>query len=487
VKRRELLVGGAAMALGATVARRARAASSSGSVPAVDAVKSSFARMDEVDAKIRSICERNPDALEIAAKLDAKKSGRGSLHGMPIVVKDNIDTADKMSTCAGSLALVGVKRAQDARCVALLRNAGAVIVGKANCSEWANFRSTGSVSGWSGRGGQTRNPHVLDRNPSGSSSGSAAAVAAGIVPAALGSETDGSITSPAAVCGVVGFKPTLDDVSSKGVIPISSKQDCVGPIARSVTECALVLGAIRDRGGRVSLDGATLKGKRIGVAPSLTGFHRDVDRLFDIAVRAMSDDGAVIVKPLNLDWTGAINGAEFLALQYECKRDLDAYLAALAPSSPVKSVADLVKWNVEHGKDELSIFGQEIFELVAAKGPLTTPEYLDARKKANDLAKAALDAVFHDVDVLVAPTQGPAWLIDDVNGDSPVGRHASAVAAVTGAPHCTVPMGFVHELPIGLSFIGRPRGDDDVLRIAFAFERATKAFREPKLLPTAPT
>jgi amidase len=464
-----------------------------------------IAALDRQGPGLRSVIETNPDALAIAEALDAErkaKGPRGLLHGVPVLVKDNLDTADRMTTTAGSLALEGSTPPRDAHVVARLREAGAVILGKANLSEWANFRSSRSVSGWSARGGQCVNPYALDRNPCGSSSGSAVAVSASLAPLAVGTETDGSIVCPSATCGVVGIKPTVGLASRAGIIPISHTQDTPGPMARTVADAAVLLAAIagldprdpataRGRGRAAdytaALDATGLRRARLGVARNLAGFHPDTDRLFEEAVAEMKRGGAEIVDPADVPNAKELGDPEFEVLLYEFKAGLEAYLASLGPGAPVKTLAQAIAFNEENREREMPYFGQEIFLKAVEKGPLTAPAYRKALERCGRLSrKEGLDAVLdrHRLDALVAPTGAPAWVVDPVSGDHFVGGN-STPAAVSGYPSLTVPMGFVFGLPVGLSFIGRAWSEATLVRIAFAFERATRHRRPPRFLRTA--
>jgi len=464
-----------------------------------------IAALDRQGPELRSVIETNPEALAIADGLDAErraKGPRGPLHGIPVLVKDNVDTADRMATTAGSLALEGSTPPRDAHVAARLREAGAVILGKANLSEWANFRSTRSVSGWSARGGQCRNPYALDRNPCGSSSGSAVAVSANLAPLAVGTETDGSIVCPATTCGIVGIKPTVGLVSRAGIVPISHTQDTAGPMARTVADAATLLDALAgfdprdpataagkgraaDHAKALVVDG--LRGARIGVARNLAGFHPDTEHVFDEAVGEMKRRGAEIVDPADVPNVKDLGDPELEVMLYEFKADLEAYFASLGPKAPVKTLADAIAFNERSRDREMPFFGQEIFLKAADKGPLTTPAYLEALEKCGRLGrKEGLDAVMdqHRLDALVAPTGAPAWVIDPVSGDHFVGGN-STPAAVAGYPAISVPMGFVFGLPVGLSFIGRAWSEAVLLRLAFAFEQATKHRRPPRFLRTA--
>ncbi len=444
-----------------------------------------LARIDEIDRrgpKLNAVIQINPDALAIEAK-----ALPGPLSGIPILIKENIDTADRMKTTAGSLALADAPTpARDAPLVERLRKAGAVILGKTNLSEWANFRSTHSVSGWSGRGGLTRNPYALDRNTSGSSSGSGAAVAAGLCAMAIGTETDGSIVSPSSVNGIVGIKPTVGLIPGAGIIPISHTQDTAGPMARTVQDAALLLTVLGTRGEDYtkSLDARGLKGARLGIARKFFGKNSDVDKLIDNAIAEMKRQGAEIVDPADLPTHGQFNDAEFDVLLYEFKAGLNAYLESR--KGPVKSLAQLIEFNQKHRAEEMPWFGQEICEQAVKKGPLTENAYIEGLAKCRRLTREeGIDAVIekHRLDAIVAPTNGPAWLIDLVNGDQDTGG-CSTPAAIAGYPHVTVPAGLVRGLPIGISFFGAAWTEGKLIRLAYAFEQATKARQEPKFLPT---
>ncbi len=455
---------------------------------------------------LRAVIEMNPDALAFAEKLDrerAEHGPRGPLHGIPILLKDNIDTADGMETTAGSLALVGVKRAQDAHVAARLREAGAVILGKANMSEWANFRSTHSSSGWSGRGGQARNPYALDRSPCGSSSGSASAVAANLCAVSVGTETDGSILCPASINGVVGIKPTVGLTSRVGVIPISHSQDTMGPFARTVSDAAILLGALagadpRDSvtqasAGRIladyraSLNSAALRGVRIGIPREIyTGYSEKVDAVFATVVETLRSLGAVLVDPANIPTAKQMreSEAELTVLLYEFKTDLNAYLATLGPEAQAHTLEELIAFNRAHAEQEMPYFGQELFELAQQKGPLSDQEYLDARAECLRLARdEGIDAVMrqHNLDALCMPTAEPAWKIDLVDGDHSMGG-ASQPAALAGYPAISVPAGHTFGLPIGVAFMGQAFSEAKLIGYAFAFEQATKA----RCAPTYP-
>ncbi|MGE5125943.1 MAG: amidase [Betaproteobacteria bacterium] len=464
-----------------------------------------IAALDRQGPELRSVIETNPEALAIADALDAErkaKGPRGPLHGIPVLVKDNVDTADRMTTTAGSLALEGSVPPRDAHVARRLREAGAVLLGKANLSEWANFRSTRSVSGWSGRGGQCRNPYALDRSPCGSSSGSGAAVSANLTALAIGTETDGSIVCPATTCGVVGIKPTVGLVSRAGIIPISRTQDTAGPMARTVADAAALLSAIagadpRDEASAGAaahaadyaraLDPAGLRGARIGVARDMAGFHPDTDRLFDEALAELKRSGAELVDPADVPNLKQLEEPELEVLLYEFKAGLESYLAALGPQARVRTLADAIAFNERHREREMPYFGQEIFLKAQAKGPLTTPAYREALEKCRRLSRReGLDAAFakHRLDALVAPTGAPGWVIDPVSGDHFVGGN-STPAAVAGYPAISLPMGFVFGLPVGISFVGRAWSEPVLLRLAYAYEQATRHRRPPRFLPTA--
>jgi amidase len=465
-------------------------------------------RIESLDAqgpKLRAVLETNPDALDIATALDAERRAgklRGPLHGIPVLVKDNIDTADRMHTTAGSEALAGDRPVRDAFLVERLRAAGAIVLGKTNLSEWANFRSTHASSGWSARGGQARNPYALDRTPSGSSSGSGIAVASNYCTVAIGTETDGSITSPAAACSLVGFKPTVGLVSRSGIVPISHTQDTAGPMCRSVADAAVLLAAIagpdpRDvatRGARTAdylaaLDANGLKGARIGVArEKFTGYSESADAAFERALAVMKDRGAVIVDPADITTANKFGEAEFDVLLYEFKPDLERYLATRPPGVRARTLDALIAYNRAHPDTEMPYFKQEIFEMSAKKGPLTSAGYRKALAQCRTQSRTeGLDATFakHRVDAIVAPTMGPPWLIDLVNGDAGAGASSTTPCAVAGYPAITVPMGYVRGLPLGLTFMGRAWSEATLLKLAYAYEQASKARVAPRFLGTA--
>ena len=481
---------------------------SSGKYTARAITEKYLARIEAIDRRgpaLNSMIEINPDALEIAEKLDAErkeKGARGPLHGIPILLKDNLDTADKMMTTAGSLALVGSKPSKDSFVVQRLRFAGAVILGKTNLSEWANIRSTHSTSGWSGRGGQTKNPYVLDRNPCGSSSGSGAAVSANLCVVAIGTETDGSIVCPANANGVVGIKPTVGLTSRTGIIPISHTQDGAGPLARTVRDAAIVLGAMvgvdaEDAASSLSqgkglndytkfLDPKGLNGARIGVVRKYFGFSDSVDRLMEGSLSVLKSQGAVLVDPVEIETLGKFDESEFTVFLYELKANLNKYLERLGPSAPVKNLKEVIAFNEKNRDKEMPFFGQDIFVHSESKGPLSEKEYVDALAKNRRLARVeGIDAVMdkHKLDALVAPTGSPAWPTDLVNGDHSGGGSSNA-AAVAGYPNINVPAGNLWGLPVGLSFFGRAWSEPTLIRLAYAFEQATKARITPKFLPT---
>jgi amidase len=451
-----------------------------------------IAAIDKIDKHgpaLNAVIEINPDALSIAAALDAErkaKGPRGPLHGIPVLIKDNIDTADRMMTTAGSLALLGSIAAHDSAVAQRLRAAGAVLLGKTNLSEWANFRSSHSTSGWSGRGGLTRNPYALDRNACGSSSGSGAAVSANLCALAVGTETDGSIVCPASTNGVVGIKPTLGLIPATGIIPIAHSQDTAGPLARTVADAAILLGALTGVDYTKSLDPNGLRGARIGVArDKFFGFSEETDRIIEQAIAEMKRRGAEIVDPADIPTAGKFDDSESLVLSYEFKNDLNLYLGALGPKAPVHSLADVIAFNDGHREQEMPYFGQDLMIKAQAKGPLTSQEYLDALEKDHRLSRTeGIDAVMskYRLDALVAPTGGPAWCTDLVNGDHAPGG-SSTPAAVAGYPNINVTAGYAWGLPVGISFFGAANSEPLLIKLAYAFEQATGPRRAPKFLP----
>jgi amidase len=488
----------------------------------VEAYLARIAALDRRGPMLRAVLEVNPEALAIAGALDAERQAkgvRGPLHGIPILLKDNIGTHDRMTTTAGSLALAGSVPASDARVARRLREAGAVLLGKANLSEWANFRSNRSSSGWSARGGQCRNPYVLDRSPSGSSSGSAAAAAANLCAAAIGTETDGSIVSPAGHCGLVGIKPTVGLLSRSGIVPIAHSQDTAGPLARTVADAAILLGAMVGAGRADPEDPATLaggraladytpflradglKGARLGVARKHLFTPTAADPLIEEAIAEMRRQGAEVVDPADVATAGQLDGPELEVLLYEFKADLNAYLAALAGrpgagtaaagagdrllGAPVRSLAELIDFNERHREREMPFFGQDLLVKAQAKGSLADPAYRKALARCRLLARRrGIDATLarHRLDAIVAPTGGAPWLIDLVNGDAPSGG-SSTPAAVAGYPSITVPAGEVSGLPVGISFFGAAWSEPTLIRLAYAFEQATRHRRPPRFQP----
>jgi amidase len=485
-----------------------------GEISAHSLTQAYLSRIQEMDSRtanngpgLNAVIEVNPDALAIAAELDKErkaKGPRGPMHGIPVLIKDNIDTADRMQTTAGSLALVGSKPAQDAGVARKLREEGAVILGKTNLSEWANIRSSHSTSGWSGRGGQTRNPYVLDRNPCGSSSGSGAAVSANLCAVAVGTETDGSIVCPSSANGIVGIKPTLGLISRAGIIPISHSQDTSGPMARTVRDAAILLGALAGSDSRDAataeanaklhqdytqfLDPNGLKGARIGVARKYFGFSDSVDALMNHVIDEMKSAGAVIVDPADLESFGKFDDTELLVLMYELKADLNAYLAS-RPGAGVHTLADVIAFNEKNKEREMPYFGQDLFLKAQEKGSLTDKQYLDALAANHKLSReGGIDGVmdkFH-LDAIVAPTGGPAWLTDLVAGDHSSGGSSNA-AAVAGYPNINVPAGLIFGLPVGISFFGRAWSEPALLKIAYGFEQLVKARQKPQFLEKAKT
>jgi amidase len=465
-------------------------------------------RIDEIDKRgpaVNAIIEMNPDAPAIAERLDRErkaKGPRGPLHGIPVLIKDNIDTADLMMTTAGSLALFGSKPPTDSFVAQKLRAAGAVILGKTNLSEWANIRSSHSTSGWSGRGGLTRNPYSLDRNPCGSSSGTGAGVSANLSAIGIGTETDGSIVCPSSSNGLAGIKPTVGLVSRSGIIPISHTQDGAGPMCRTVRDAAILLGALTGvdpddaataaSAGKSHTDYAQycdpngLKGARIGVARKYFGFSDGVDALMQQSLDAMKKQGATLIDPADIETLGKFDDTELLVFMYELKADLNAYLARLGPGAAVHTLQDIIEFNERNRQKEMPYFGQDLFIKAQSKGPLTEKEYVDALAKNHQLARTeGIDALMdkHQLDAIVAPTGGPAWLTDLVNGDHVAGGSSNA-AAVAGYPNINVTAGFLSGLPVGISFFGRAWSEPTLIKLAYSFEQATKARQAPRFLPT---
>jgi len=462
-------------------------------------------RLDRRGPKLGAVIQTNPSALKIAAQLDLEyksKGPRGPLHGVPVLIKDNVETSDHIATTAGSLALEGWFAPADAPLVERLRAAGAVILGKTNLSEWANFRSTHSVSGWSGRGGQARNPYSLDRTSSGSSSGSAVAVSANLCALAVGTETDGSIVSPASINGIVGIKPTVGLVSRRGIAPISHSQDTAGPLARSVRDAAIMLtvlcsldkqdpasAAAADHIGKdyaAYLDPNGLKGARLGIARKFFADSAPLNGYLNRCVEILKGAGAIIVDPADLPLHGGWSAAELDVLLYEFKTDLNAWLSRLPPTAPVRSLAALIRYNDAHKDREMPIFDQELLHQAETKGPLTDKAYLEARATCLKTTRAqGIDAVLaeHKLDAMVTLTSGPAWLIDPINGDSDSGG-CSSPAAIAGYPHITVPSGLHRGLPLGLSFFAGAFSEPKLIKLASGFENAAHGRTAPRFLPS---
>ena len=462
--------------------------------------------IDKNGPAINSVIQVNPDALKIADALDLElkqKGPRSRMHGIPVLLKDNIDTADNMETTAGSFALLDARPQKDSFVVKQLRSAGALILGKTNLSEWANMRSTHSTSGWSGRGGLTKNPYALDRNCSGSSSGSAAAAAASLCAVAIGTETDGSVVSPSSLNGLVGIKPTVGLVSRAGIIPISHSQDTAGPMTRTVKDAAILLGAMAGEDeedtatktqNRTSvkdytkfLDKDGLHGARIGVLRQYFGFLPSVDKIMDASLAILKKKGAILIDPIVIDTLAQFNESEGIVLRYELKADMESYLKHRGNGSSFKTLKDLIDFNTKHADKEMPYFGQELFLQALSKGPLTDAVYLKALENNHRMTREkGIDAVMnkHKLDAIISPTDSPAWMTDLVNGDHFLGG-SSQIAAVAGYPHITVPAGDVFGLPVGISFFGRAWSEPVLLRIAYAFEQATLARKPPKFLATA--
>jgi len=464
-----------------------------------------IAKLDQGGPMLNAVLERNPDAESIAAALDQERKTRGPrgpLHGIPVLVKDNCDSGDRMLTTAGSLALASTPAPRDSTVVARLRSAGAVLLGKTNLSEWANFRGNRSISGWSGRGGQTRNPYALDRNPCGSSSGTGAAISANLAVIGIGTETDGSITCPAAFCGLAGLKPTVGLVSRTGIIPISATQDTAGPMTRTVADLATMLGAIAGpdvhdaatgpaarhalADYRSALNPDALKGARLGVVRGYFGFHPGVDALAEEALKLLKDRGAILVDPVKPPADSTFGDAEYQVLLYEFKDGINKYLAGRGTGFPMRKLEDLIEFNSTNRDRELKWFGQETFEEAVKKGPLTSAAYLKARNHCRKLARVqGIDTLMHThrLDALVSPTAQPAFVTDWLNGDH-FGGSSTTLAAVAGCPHLTVPMGWIEGLPVGLSFYGGAWSEARLIGLGYAFEQVARARRPPGFLPT---
>ncbi len=485
-----------------------QAAMSSGELTARRLVELYLERIEQLDKQgpaVNAIIEINPDVLAIADQLDAERAEKGirsPLHGIPIILKDNIDTADKMQTTAGSLALAGHVAQQDAFLVERLRAAGAIILAKANLSEWANFRTSRSSSGWSSRGGQTRNPYAVDRNPCGSSSGSAVAVSANFCAAAIGTETDGSVVCPSHTNGVVGIKPTIGLVSRSGIIPIAHSQDTAGPMGRTVADAVAILGAIAGSDPRDPvtaesegkahadytqfLEANGLQGARIGVARNFFGYNPDVDAIIEASIEVMRAQGAVIVEDANIETETAVSPTELEVLLYEFKSDLNAYLESVSPDARVHTLADIIAFNEAHADRVMPYFGQGRMVAAQEKGSLQSAAYLEALADNHRLMREeGIDKVLqaNNLDAIVAPTGCPAWLTDWVNGDN-YGGASSTPAAVAGYPNITVPAGFIHGLPIGISFFSTAYQEPTLIKLAYAFEQATKVRKSPQFLPS---
>ncbi len=464
------------------------------------------ARIHDIDKQgpaINSVIELNPDAPRIAEALDRErkeKGPRGPLHGIPVLIKDNIGTADRMMTTAGSLALMGSTPPKDSFVAQRLRAAGAVILGKTNLSEWANIRSNHSTSGWSGRGGLTKNPYALDRNPCGSSSGTGAGISANLAAGGIGTETDGSIVCPSSSNGLAGIKPTVGLISRSGIIPISHSQDSAGPMCRTLRDAAIMLGALTGvdpedpataAGAGKShidyaqfLDPSGLKGARLGVARKYFGFNDAVDALMEQSLEVMRKQGATIVDPADIVTLGKFDDTELLVFMYELKADLNSYLTQLGPNAPVKTLKEIIDFNDRNREKEMPYFGQDLFLKSESKGPLSEKEYVDALAKNHRLARTdGIDATMdkHHLDAIVAPTGGPAWLTDLINGDHVAGGSSNA-AAVAGYPNINVTAGYLWGLPVGISFFGRAWSEPTLIKLAYSFEQATKARQAPRFL-----
>jgi len=481
----------------------------SGRFSAISITEKYLARIREIDQNgpvLNSVLELNPDALDIADQMDKerkKRGARGPLHGIPVIIKANINSGDKMATTAGSLALEGSIPSDDAFLVKQLRKGGAIILGKSNLSEWANFRSTRSSSGWSSQGGQTKNPYALDRNPCGSSSGSGAGVSANLCSVSVGTETNGSIVCPANANGIIGIKPTVGLVSRTGIIPISHNQDTAGPMARTVEDAAILLGVLSgsdfndpktlNRKGKRIRDYTPFLNKnglieaRIGISRNYFGFHEKVDKLMENAISVLKEQGATVIDPANITTKGKYGDASFNVLLYEFKYGLNKYLRALGPQTRVKSLRDIIDFNHKNWKKTMLFFGQEILEMAEAKGSLNNADYKTALKKCQRLARTeGIDATLktYKLDAIIAPTGGPAWKTDLITGDHFLGS-SSSPAARSGYPNITVPAGFVFGLPVGISFFSGPFQESKLISLAYAFEQATKHRQKPRFRKTA--
>ena len=482
------------------------AAIQSGSHTARSITELYLQRIEEIDGQgpsLNSVIEVNPDARAIAEQSDKERQENGirsPMHGIPVLIKDNIDTSDNMMTTAGSLALRGSRPRADSFVAQKLRQAGAVILGKTNLSEWANFRSTRSTSGWSGRGGQTRNPYALDRNPCGSSSGSAVAVSANLCVAAIGTETNGSIICPSSINGIVGIKPTVGLIGRSGIIPIAHSQDTAGPMARTVRDAAVLLSVLTGLDGRDDttkqsagrtasdytrfLDPRGMDGARIGVARNYLGFHASVDRLMEDAIEVMKGLGAVVIDPADVESRGQYGGSGLEVLLYEFKAGLNTYLPSLQDGVAVRSLQELIRFNETNRDSEMPYFGQEILQMAQERGDLSSPEYRRALRKVRRLSRDdGIDATLgkHRLDAIIAPSGGPAWLTDWINGD-PSSGGSSSPAARAGYPNVTVPMGFVHSLPVGISFFSKAYSEPLLIKLAYAFEQAANHRGKPHFM-----
>ncbi len=465
---------------------------SSGKLTSEEITRKYLTRIDQLNTtgpELRAVIEINPEALAIARQMDEdRKSGRirSALHGIPVLIKDNIDTGDRMQTTAGSLALAGGHAPDDAVIVSKLRETGAILLGKTNLSEWANFRSTKSSSGWSGRGGQVRNPFCLDRSPCGSSSGTGAAVSANLCAIGIGTETDGSIVCPSGINGIVGIKPTVGLWSGDGIIPISHSQDTAGPMTRTVTDAAILLGLLAEKNQDYSqyLDANGLKNARIGIASDFFGFHSGVEKLMDDAIQILKNSGATIIGNLKFENRQEWGDLEWQVLISEFKADLNAYLKTRS-GVKIQSLAELIEFNQKNADTEMKWFAQEIVEAAEKAEGLNDPVYLDALKKSQKMTREGIDKLMdeHQLDALIAPTNGPAWTIDWVTGDHFLGG-SSEPAAISGYPNISIPAGYVHNLPVGISFFGRAWSEGTLIKLAYAYEQATKHRKAPGFLKT---